>query len=1478
MKKLMLLLASLLVLYVLNAQSGNQAPQNEYVANRVIIKFRAGIPAATLADVKARIKNEIQTTKTRNLKLIDAEVWEFSKGKVSDIISKWKNDPRIKYIEPDYIVHGSNDPNDPLYPSLWGMAKIKASQAWDITTGSNVVVGVIDAGVDYNHPDLAANIWTNPGEIANNGIDDDNNGFVDDVHGYDFVNNDGDPMDDNRHGTHVAGTIAARGNNNTGVVGVNWTAKIMALKFLGSNGSGTNSDAIRAIQYATQMGARLTNNSWGGGSYSQAMYDAIKAAGAANIMFVAAAGNTASNNDAQPYLAYPSTYDLDNIISVAATDINDLKASFSNYGATTVDLGAPGVDILSTYPLWHPSGPYATISGTSMAAPHVAGVAALIWSQHPTFSAEDVKTIIMNSVDPIASMQGITASGGRLNAFKALTLAQSWTQLTDPSISLSQASFTATLDPDAGASQMLSISNPAGARKLVWNISAPSCSWLSLSQMSGTTAAGTTTQLQLNISAFDLAAGNYQCSFNINSNDPGNPTIAVQVSLTVNYLPPPVAAVAPSSVSFNLKNGQNSGSIVSVINNAAAGSRNLHWSASLQGSNISWLSAAPLSGVIAAQNNQSMQIIADATGLSAGTYQAVINISTNDAANPGFQVPVTLSVADPGIDGQKLYSIVYSGTMKRSELDGSDVATVHTGLDGMISVTVDEVNHKVYWADLLNGIIYRSNLNGSNTESVLSGLDEPYSIAVDPANSYIYWIEVFPLRQIRRAKLDGSGAVTLLSIKGQNANGLSLDVAGGKMYWCEGFGYNTNGIWRANLDGTAAQKIIDPPSSGFGQGDPFGLALDLVHGKLFWGEGYPNTAIHKVNLDGSGDQVIVTESTSYVNGLAVDPAGGKIYWTSGYENMIYRANTDGTALESLNISGSGLALDLSPAALPELSIDNVSHAEGNSGTTVFHFTVSLSKPAGANGVTFDINTQDNTATTADNDYVQKSFTSQSIPAGSSTYSFDVTVNGDINYEQDETFYVKVINATGANITGGLGIGKVTNDDPAGPTASVLSVSGSSTICKGNFAYLKVDITGGTAPYTVVYTDGVDEFTVPGYTSGSDIPVSPSATTTYSLVSVTDAGSHAGSGNSGTPTMTVTDPVVWYLDADADGHYVSTVSSCESPGPGYNNTGGIEGDCNDGDNSVWQSALLFIDADADGYSAGQATVCYGANVPAGYSLTSNGIDCNDNDASTHTVQTWYLDADGDTHYVSSVSSCGSPGAGYNTTGGTLGDCNDNDNSKWQSALLYIDVDGDGYDAGQATVCYGATIPAGYKLTTLGGDCNDNDASTHATQTWYLDADGDSHYVSSVSSCGSPGAGYNTTGGTLGDCNDNDNSKWQSALLYIDVDGDGYDAGQATVCYGATIPAGYKSTTLGSDCNDNNAAIKPTTIWYKDADNDNYSDGTTQTQCLRPSGYKLAAELTAITGDCNDANAAVNPGAAEICGNGIDDNCNGQVDEN
>jgi subtilisin family serine protease len=261
---------------------------------------------------------------------------------------------------------------------------------------------------------LANNIWTNPGEIAGDGIDNDGNGYVDDIHGYDFVNNDADPMDDNSHGTHVAGTIAAEGNNGTGVAGVNWSAQIMPLKFLDAGGWGDTFGAIQAVEYATMMGAKLTSNSWGGGGYSQALYDAIAAAGDAGQLFVAAAGNSSSDNDTYP--EYPASYDLDNIIAVAATDNNDQLAWFSNYGAASVDLGAPGVDIYSTFP----GNSYGTLSGTAMATPHVSGVAALLWAQNPDMTPEQVKNRILASADPIPALEGHTVSGGRLNAFRAL--------------------------------------------------------------------------------------------------------------------------------------------------------------------------------------------------------------------------------------------------------------------------------------------------------------------------------------------------------------------------------------------------------------------------------------------------------------------------------------------------------------------------------------------------------------------------------------------------------------------------------------------------------------------------------------------------------------------------------------------------------------------------------------------------------------------------------------------------------------------------------------------------------------------------------------------------------------------------------------------------------------------------------------------------------------------------------------------------
>lgn len=311
-------------------------------------------------------------------------------------------------------------PNDPSFSSLWGMTRINAPQAWDRTTGSrSIIVGVIDTGVDYNHPDLAANIWRNTREIAGNGIDDDGNGFRDDVRGWDFANNDSDPMDDQGHGTHVAGTIGAVGNNRVGVAGVAWNVQIMPLKFMrptaDGRATGSTLDAIRAINYGVANGARILNNSWGGGGYDTALNNAIANARSRGVIFVASAGNDANNNDTRP--SYPANYDQDNVISVAATDSADRLASFSNYGRSTVDIAAPGVGIYSTAR----GGGYTTMSGTSMAAPHVSGAAALVWSQNPSMSYSQVINALYSSSDVISGLTTTVAGGRRLNVGRAVS-------------------------------------------------------------------------------------------------------------------------------------------------------------------------------------------------------------------------------------------------------------------------------------------------------------------------------------------------------------------------------------------------------------------------------------------------------------------------------------------------------------------------------------------------------------------------------------------------------------------------------------------------------------------------------------------------------------------------------------------------------------------------------------------------------------------------------------------------------------------------------------------------------------------------------------------------------------------------------------------------------------------------------------------------------------------------------------------------
>ena len=329
---------------------------------------------------------------------------EFKKYK--DLMRSYESDPNIEAVEPNYEISIQIIPNDPYYltngswaqsyPDQWGIQKINSEGAWDLTPGSpSVVVAAIDTGVDRNHEDLKDNVWVNAAEIPNNGIDDDKNGYVDDYYGWDWVNNDNDPIDDNGHGTHTAGTLAAVGNNGVGVTGVSWNSKIMALKFLNSGGSGNLDDAVKAILYAADMGARVSSNSWGSSGTSALLEDAIHYAHDKNMVVVVAAGN--SNGDALDFT--PASADL--AITVAASDTNDAKASFSNWGQK-IDVTAPGVDILSTKAAVSPMFPvssiigtnYSRASGTSMSTPHVAGLAALIISKDPALSNEEVRQII----------------------------------------------------------------------------------------------------------------------------------------------------------------------------------------------------------------------------------------------------------------------------------------------------------------------------------------------------------------------------------------------------------------------------------------------------------------------------------------------------------------------------------------------------------------------------------------------------------------------------------------------------------------------------------------------------------------------------------------------------------------------------------------------------------------------------------------------------------------------------------------------------------------------------------------------------------------------------------------------------------------------------------------------------------------------------------------------------------------------------
>ena len=329
------------------------------------------------------------------------EIPVYGRQSVTGLVEYYNSLSFVDYAEPNYTMQSAAVPNDQFYQYQWGPGNMDAESAWETRTdSSSIIVGVIDSGVQYNHPDLIDNVWTNSGEIAGNGIDDDNNGYVDDYYGYDFDNDDSDPMDDNGHGTHVAGTIGAQGNNTTGVAGVSWDASLMSLKVIGN---GSNADVARAIDYATDNGAKITNNSYGYAgtnvSGSQVISDAVQRAENSGVLYIVAAGNSrtgipASDLDGN-FNSWPAEYSKvhSNVITVAAIDEDGSFASYSHWGDESVQIAAPGTDIASTYY----GSQYAYLSGTSMATPHVAGAAALLWAERPDLNYLEIKSALLDT-------------------------------------------------------------------------------------------------------------------------------------------------------------------------------------------------------------------------------------------------------------------------------------------------------------------------------------------------------------------------------------------------------------------------------------------------------------------------------------------------------------------------------------------------------------------------------------------------------------------------------------------------------------------------------------------------------------------------------------------------------------------------------------------------------------------------------------------------------------------------------------------------------------------------------------------------------------------------------------------------------------------------------------------------------------------------------------------------------------------------
>ena len=1054
------------------ATKSGGAKQSQHVPDQILVRFKPGASAAT----KAAAHGKNKPTSEHGFKHFDGlKLFKLAPGlDVNTAIEHYKKNPNVLYAEPDNIV-GLDSTNDTSFTELWGLnntgqtvngtsgtndADMNVVEAWSNSgvTGSNsVVIGVIDSGVQYTHPDLATNMWVNPGEIAGNGIDDDSNGYIDDVYGINAITNSGDPMDDNNHGTHVAGTIAATGNNAQGITGVNQQAKILACKFLNAAGSGSSSDSLKCLDYIYDLKMSginivVTNNSWGGtGGGSQAVADAIDKHRQAGILFIAAAGNSGTDNDTGPH--YPSNYFKANVISVAATDQNDAKASFSNYGRRSVHVGAPGVNIYSSIV----GSTYSHFQGTSMAAPHVAGLAALLSAEDPGRDWKTIKNLIVSSGTELGALSTNTSTGRRIRA---------WDSDGTGAMTCSNQTVTSVLYPQVSSSTRI------GGTKLglaAMNINCASGAGTVSVTTTGPEAVGVVT-LQDNGLEFDEAAsdgiysaywtapattGTYTLTFSNGQTQSVN--VIANTSTLQSYR-------SPVEISYNPR--VNAGSAFSQVPDNAylfingytayyqlpiGGVNSTNIYAIPQGGNLlNAPTGAQLTGVNTPLANDIFETLFTGYWDDLDVYTAGYGVrawwSYNSGATPVGEAVFEWKARHKTTGNLIQFQIVY--TANSSDIEVHYVATDNNGESATVGMQVDwvraaEQNFNVVNPDLAAGKAWKwsldsgaptanagtdQNVAGNSLVTLSGSASDPDGGSLnynwsqtagtlvtisdaDTLSPTFYAPNTTETLTFKLTVTDDSGQSTNDSV---NVNVTASAPAGSLQFNSTTYSVNEN-------DGSASITVTRTGGSAgiigvsFSSGDNTASSpgdYTYTSGSLTWSDG--DTANKTITIPIVNDTTI--EANETVSLFLLNPTGGS---TLGTKNAI---------LSIVNDDAPGT-----------LSFSSTTYSVSENGVNA---TVTVSRTSGASGaVSVNYSTANGTAT-AGSDYASASGTLSWTNGDSANKTFSVDVTDDAAIEGNETVTLSLSGETGSATLGtsSATLSIVDNDIPSSGTLSLSSAT------------------------------------------------------------------------------------------------------------------------------------------------------------------------------------------------------------------------------------------------------------------------------------------------------------------------------------------------------------------------------------------------------------------------------------------------------